>query len=485
MKEISNFRFFTVNTVLFFTSFFIAANAQICNSSLGDPVVNITFGNKNNNANGNYVPSDNYIYTSSTCPEDGYYTITSSTSHCFGDSWHNILSDHTGEGNFMLVNASFPPGDFFLYTITDLCPNITYEFAAWMMNVQIPPGISPNVTFSIEKSDGTVLALYNTGNIGVTDQPTWKKFGFYFTTTSDNTDYILRMRNNATGGYGNDLAIDDITFRPCGLSISPSISGLGDTLDICESNSSSFRFTATLGPGFLNPVYQWQESADTGNTWKDINGATSLAYQYSVASRPGKYLYRLTVVEQSVMGLSKCRVASRPIIINVIAKPEVNAGEDRFLLKGDTLNLSGIIQGKYIKYYWSPPNYLSGVNELNPVASPPIDFIYTLNAESMINCRNTDQVRIQVINDIYVPTAFTPNNDGKNDHWHIPFLKPSLGAMVNVYNRYGQIVYQANGIDVDWDGTVNGIPQPAATYIYIIKFKKTWHDMKGTITLLR
>jgi gliding motility-associated-like protein len=210
-----------------------------------------------------------------------------------------------------------------------------------------------------------------------------------------------------------------------------------------------------------------------------------MTYQYTPESNPGQYQYRLTVVEQSVIGLSKCRIASKPILINIYPTPVVDAGPDRVLLQGDTMHLQGNIQGTFNHFYWSPPDYLSISNALNPVASPPRDYIYTLNAESKYNCKNSDNVKIQVISDIYVPTAFTPNNDGKNDRWHIPFLDPSVGAIVNVYNRYGQIVYQANGIVVDWDGTINGIPQPSGTYIYVIKFKKSWHDLKGTVTLLR
>jgi gliding motility-associated-like protein len=86
---------------------------------------------------------------------------------------------------------------------------------------------------------------------------------------------------------------------------------------------------------------------------------------------------------------------------------------------------------------------------------------------------------------IFVPTAFTPNNDGKNDRWHIPYLDPLLGATVTVYNRFGKLVYEANATTVDWDGTVHGELQPSAIYVYLIRFKKGRADMKGTVTLIR
>jgi len=86
---------------------------------------------------------------------------------------------------------------------------------------------------------------------------------------------------------------------------------------------------------------------------------------------------------------------------------------------------------------------------------------------------------------IFVPTAFTPNNDCLNDRWRIPFLDPLFGATVNLYNRYGQLVYHADGKTVDWDGNVNGKPQQTGNYIYHIRFKNGRKDMKGLVTLIR
>ena len=70
------------------------AQGQICNGSLGDPAVNITFGPTGGTAN--FPPPGGYTYTPSTCPNDGYYTVTGSTSNCFGNTWHTVSSDHTG-----------------------------------------------------------------------------------------------------------------------------------------------------------------------------------------------------------------------------------------------------------------------------------------------------------------------------------------------------------------------------------------------------
>ena len=70
----------------------------------------------------------------------------------------------------MVVNASYNPGDFFVKTVDGLCPNTTYEFASWILNVVKQSAcrgepIKPNVTFNIETTSGTVLQTYQTGDI--------------------------------------------------------------------------------------------------------------------------------------------------------------------------------------------------------------------------------------------------------------------------------------------------------------------------------
>lgn len=459
----------------------VDTKAQLCNGSLGDPVVNITFGSGSNT---NYAPSNAYTYTGSQCPDDGYYTITNSTSNCFGNTWHTVDHDHTGHGAFMLVNASFQPGDFFLATVTDLCPNTNYQFAAWIMNVLSRFGIRPNLTFSIEESDGTILGKYSTGDIPETSQPVWKQYGFYFTTPANNAQIVLRITNNAPGGIGNDLALDDITFRPCGPPIGATIQGNRDTVDVCTGNTNIYTLDGAVSSGFSMPVYQWQLSIDKGLSWQDIPGANSLSYVRTPGAT-GTYWYRLSVTEQTSANILSCRVASNIVAINVHDNPLVNAGPDRISIKNLPVTIYGSVSGELPVYYWNPSSYLDDKNLLTPTASPISDITYTLFATSAYGCKNNDVMRMKVVDGIFVPNAFTPNNDGKNDRWRIPYLDPFLGASVNVYNRFGQLVYHAEDKVVDWDGSFKGFPQPAGAYVYSIKFKTGYPNMKGTILIIR
>src|SRR5450432_2681980 len=141
---------------------FISVNAQLCQGSLGDPIVNITFGSGSNPGPSLAAATTSYQYVFTDCPNDGFYTVINSTFNCFGNTWQNVRSDHTGDPNgyFMLINASFEPSAFYLYTVKGLCASTTYEFAAWIMNVLLQSacrfsGIQPNLTFTIENTDGT------------------------------------------------------------------------------------------------------------------------------------------------------------------------------------------------------------------------------------------------------------------------------------------------------------------------------------------
>lgn len=453
---------------------------QLCSGSLGNPVVNITFGSAGAPDN-SFTPPAAYSYTTSNCPNDGFYTITPSTQGCFSGSWHTVISDHTGNGNFMLVNASYTPGDFFRTQVSNLCPNTTYEFAAWIMNVLRGPGIAPDLTFTIEKTDGTVLGQYSTGAVPATISPQWQQSGFFFVAPADNPIVILRITNNAPGGMGNDLALDDITFRPCGPAVTANISGTSGDVNVCEVNQEQLQFDADPSSYYLSPSIQWQLSTDSGKNWIDIQGATAGSYVRN-KTLPGNYWYRFTVAESGAPAL--CRIISNILIINVWPKPVADAGPDRVLIAGDTITLKAKADPNSA-YRWSPAQHLSDPFALTPLAFPSSQKTYNLEVISSHGCIKEDQVTIRVIDKIYIPTAFTPNNDGRNDQWRIPYIDPEWETSLKIYNRSGQLIHQQEGAYLSWDGRINGVIQPSGVYVYVLLLKSSGVSYKGTITLIR
>ncbi len=307
-----------------------SSNAQLCEGSLGDPIVNITFG-AGSSTHGGALPQGitSYTYSKADFPIDGSYTIENSTAGS-GEQWWAI-TDHTGNagGYMMVVNASISLTDYFYKnTITGLCQGTLYEFAAWVMNLLCSKDLSPpNITFSIEQTDGTVINSYTTGPIELQDSPYWRQFGFYFTTPANINTVVIVMRNTSAGGApANDIALDDITFRPCGPDVSALISETADDKDtVCEGSDVTVHLQATVSTGYSNPRYQWQVYEN--GTWQDIPGATSLAYPVSLITfSAGTYQYRLAVGEDVNFSSPKCRVISNVIYLTVESRPVAKYG---------------------------------------------------------------------------------------------------------------------------------------------------------------
>lgn len=83
---------------------------------------------------------------------------------------------------------------------------------------------------------------------------------------------------------------------------------------------------------------------------------------------------------------------------------------------------------------------------------------------------------------------FTPNGDGVNDTWEIKNLRYWPGYLLLVYNRWGQLIHEQEGIVKEWDGTSGGKPVPDATYFYILyknKNDKSEGIVKGSVTITR
>lgn len=398
-------------------------HAQLCQGSLGDPIINTTFGSGPNPGAPLSAATTAYQYVSGDCPNDGYYTVRNSTNACFGNSWHSISSDHTGNtgGYFMLVNASIQPSAFYLDTVRGLCGNTTYEFAAWIMNVLLPSacsgnGIQPNLTFSIERTDGTILQTYNSGSIPSSASPLWKQYGFFFTTPVAVSDIVLRIFNNSQGGCGNDLALDDITFRPCGPLLTASISGTPSTsVSLCEGTPGSFTFSCSVSGGFNNPVFQWQERLNNGS-WADIPGetTTSLVRSFSAVTPVGTYEYRLAVAEMGNMGSAQCRIASQPLTIKINANPVTTATNNGPVCSGNT----GILTATGgTTYAWTGPNGYSGSGATVQLGNIQLNESgkYYVTVTNAAGCTHNDSTIIAVNPSPVATTTFSNASICKGD----------------------------------------------------------------------
>ena len=132
-------KFSALLTCVFFC-FCYSSTAQVCNGSLGDPVVNETFGQEEVTSLHHTKPPYQFV---GGCPDNngnnlgGFYTLGSFLFGCGPHSWVQMIGDHTRDenGNYMLVNAASTPGTVYMDTAKNLCSNTNYQFGVWFTSV--------------------------------------------------------------------------------------------------------------------------------------------------------------------------------------------------------------------------------------------------------------------------------------------------------------------------------------------------------------
>lgn len=324
-----------VLNLLFIFCLTLTVQAQLCEGSLGDPVVEIDFGS--GSGRGSALGTDITAFTYTTgYLDEGQYTIANTTNNLKqGNPWH-ITTDHTGNTNgyMMVINSDVlaEEGIFYTKTVNGLCSETTYEFSAWVMNIMNPSfGTDqnhPNITFRISDTSGNILGSYNTGDINQSTSGMWIQYGFYFTLEAD-TEVVITMLNSAPSSHpGNDIALDDIAFRPCGPTITNSIDGNSSSyVSVCQDEIINSTLETNISDGYSDPRYQWQYSGDNGIIWTDITGENSENLLITDSSNPETLLYRVTIANGDNINSLLCRVASDEFTVEVIKKPDPLVGD--------------------------------------------------------------------------------------------------------------------------------------------------------------
>jgi gliding motility-associated-like protein len=172
--------------------------------------------------------------------------------------------------------------------------------------------------------------------------------------------------------------------------------------------------------------------------------------------------------------------------VTVHPYPVVNAGPDQFVLQGGQVSLQASVSGStnYV-YSWTPTNWLSNPNVLQPVSRAEADITYTLTITGEGGCAASDEVFVQLLLTPVIPNAFSPNGDGINDTWVIKYLDTYPGSTVQVFDRYGKRIFTSTGYSQAWDGKTNGSPIPSGVYYYIVDPKNNLKPINGSVTIIR
>jgi gliding motility-associated-like protein len=162
-------------------------------------------------------------------------------------------------------------------------------------------------------------------------------------------------------------------------------------------------------------------------------------------------------------------------------------------VNADTLIISGVsIQleargGPFTAYRWEPPTWLDNSTIPDPLATPEEPIWYWVYATNEFGCEEADSVFIDVIEDLKVYNVFSPNGDGINDYFEIDHAENFPDMRVEIYSRWGDLLYSTVGYDSGsmWDGTARGKDAPVGTYYYVIIPFSGARPVTGNVTIIR
>ena len=222
--------------------------------------------------------------------------------------------------------------------------------------------------------------------------------------------------------------------------------------------------------------------ANTTYAWSPATGLSAANIANPVATANAATVYTVTAT------LGAC-VKTSTVNIGIKASPVVNAGPDKTIVDGASVQLDGSATNA-TSVLWSPAATLTNANTFTPIAKPAVTTTYTMTVNNADGCTSTDETVVTVVPYcVKVLNAFTPNGDGINDRWLVTNGNACTNqVMVKVFNRYGAVVYENNNYNNDWDGQYKGKPVPDGTYYYAIQFRLISGRVvteKGDVTILR
>jgi gliding motility-associated-like protein len=298
--------------------------------------------------------------------------------------------------------------------------------------------------------------------------------GTFSSTTQDinslsaGTYYILVTDTNGC------TANDTVTLLP-GLEILAN-AGPEDTL-VCFGDSLTLTGTTS---GATSPSISWNLLGTS------VSSNNTLNYNFDDSSTT-IYDFVFVVSQQTCTVQDSIKVTVAPL-------PIVDAGNDAVIGFGDPFNLGGSPTGPVnSSYIWTPlTNFYyeaDSINE-NPEIEVNTSELYIVFVTDSNGCINSDTIKVDLVPNIVVPSAFSPNGDGINDSWIIQNLEQFTNTTVRVYNRWGSLVYDRDQVGGDnWTGNGNNSKSiPVGTYYFIIEydgFDGQKNNITGPITIIR
>ncbi|MFT3982245.1 MAG: T9SS type A sorting domain-containing protein [Ferruginibacter sp.] len=432
-------------------------------------------------ATGVVFPTGTSGYTGSTTQPlaTDRYTVTNNANNANTTNFLSI-TDHTGNtnGRMLVVNADAADNVFYKATFYySTCSNSQYSlsfYAAFPGNSAYETICNafggfhyPKVKMRIR--DGiSNLIITETSTTDIISG-TWQQYGLKFTAPASYTQLIIELINDAPGGCGNDILIDDIQFGSC----DPIPTVTANVTAGCMGQAATF--TSNIGdPGAISgtPQYQWQVAPTATGTWVNITGATSATYTIPsvAAGDTGKY-YRVLISAPGNIAIPTCRFNSPAMLLTgrTLSSAAATATRNKNNVCGGiqvTLGLTGGSLGTSASWTWYEAGCGTGTaigTGASVTVTPTVSTTYYVRAEGTCNTTTCVAIPVLITCDIdkdkdgipdyvesYMPAALADaNGNGISNAFD-----PTYPGFVDNNNDHINDNFQADG-DSDNDGIPN------------------------------
>ncbi|CAN5319026.1 hypothetical protein BH09BAC2_BH09BAC2_06560 [soil metagenome] len=264
----------------------------------------------------------------------------------------------------------------------------------------------------------------------------------------------------------------------------------------CVSSATTFTVNAT-SPVTVNPIFgnnsicvnpnnTTQLTNNTiGGVWSSSspNIATINVTGLVTANAPGTTIISYTVTNNGCQNSATLQVTVHDLQITL-------SSSNNNITAGNAITLSVSGNASFNVTKWTPIQFFSNQSAVSQNIKPTSTQTYTVYATDGNGCTASATTLVtvkQTADDIFVPNAFTPNADGKNDLLLV-FGNSISQLEMHIFNQWGQEIFSINDKSVGWDGTVKGKAQPVGVYVYVLQAilsNGEFITKKGTITLIR
>lgn len=235
---------------------------------------------------------------------------------------------------------------------------------------------------------------------------------------------------------------------------------------VCAPNSINLTDSSVILVSTKGLVYSY---------WKDSATTLVLSNPQAITDNGTYYIKGVTAEGCAVTG---------KVNVSILPEPEFAVSAAYITDSPSTIDITALVDhtNKLQYSYWRDAQATVVVQKPEAVDSRGIYYIKGTDANG---CSAIKRVVTVLATSMKITNVFSPNNDGINDTWQIPYLQSYPTAKVEVYNRYGQIVFKSNGLYKPWDGKLNGKDLPVGAYFFIIKLNDRDSPLNGSISILK